>query len=134
THNIYQYVFANAGFANPVSVGPNATNIDFAAVYSTNTAPLITSQPFSQTVNVGANVTFSVVASGTQPLAFQWRLNGVNISGANSSSYTLFSVQASNSGSYSVVVSNVAGTATSSTAFLTVNSAPFITAQPASQA
>ena len=100
-------------------------------------APTITTAPVSQTVTAGTNVTFSVVASGTAPLSYQWRLNGGNIAGATSSTLTLTSVTTGQSGgSYSVVVTNVAGNATSSAATLTVNPAPIaptITTQPVTQ-
>ncbi|HXY00822.1 MAG TPA: immunoglobulin domain-containing protein, partial [Candidatus Limnocylindrales bacterium] len=51
-------------------------------------APTITTQPQNQTVNFGQTATFSVVASGTPPLSYQWNKNGGAISGATSSSYT----------------------------------------------
>src|ERR1019366_8014598 len=47
----------------------------------TGTPPSIVTQPQSQTVGVGSNVTFTVTASGTAPLSYQWRLNGTNIAG-----------------------------------------------------
>jgi len=100
------------------------------------TAPTITTQPASQTVTAGSSVTFSVVASGTAPLSYQWKFNGANISGATSSSFTIASAQSANAGSYTVTVSNSAGSVTSAAATLTVNSspvAPTITTQPASQ-
>lgn len=86
-------------------------------------APSITTQPASQTVTAGQSVTFSVVAAGTAPLSYQWQQNGVAISGATSSSYTISSAQSANAGSYTAVVSNSAGSATSNAATLTVNSA-----------
>ncbi|MBP9900792.1 MAG: immunoglobulin domain-containing protein [Verrucomicrobia bacterium] len=110
-----------------------------AAVLTVNAAavvPSITTQPASQTVTAGANVSFTVAASGTAPLSYQWRLNGGNIGGATSATLTLTSVTTGQTGSYSCVVSNGAGSATSSAAVLTVNAAavvPSITTQPASQ-
>ena len=86
------------------------------------TAPTITTQPASQTVTAGSSVTFSVVASGTAPLSYQWKFNGANISGATSSSFTIASAQSANAGSYTVTVSNSAGSVTSAAATLTVNS------------
>jgi hypothetical protein len=65
-------------------------------------------------------VTFTVSAGGTAPLSYQWRFNGTNIPGANLSSYTRMNLQPSDSGNYSVQVTNVAGTITSSNALLTV--------------
>ena len=111
-----------------------------AAVLTVNpapVAPLITTQPSSQTVTAGNNVSFTVAASGTSPFSYQWRLNGANIGGATSATLTLTSVTTGQSGgSYSCFVSNVAGTVTSSAATLTVNAAPIaptITLQPVSK-
>ena len=64
-----------------------------------------------------------MVASGTAPLTYQWKLGGTNISGATSSSYTIASAQTANAGNYTVTVSNSVGSVTSSTATLTVTAA-----------
>jgi hypothetical protein len=90
-------------------------------------APSIVIQPVSQAVTAGQPATFSVVASGTAPLNYQWRKNGTAISGATSVSYITAAAAASDNGSqFSVVVSNSAGEASSSAAILTVN-APTVT-------
>lgn len=86
--------------------------------------PSITTQPQSQTVNSGANVSFTVAASGTAPLTYQWRKGAVNISGATSATLSLTAVTTGDAGSYDVVVTNAYGSATSSAATLTVNSLP----------
>jgi len=84
-------------------------------------SPLVVTQPASQTVTVGQTVTFTVVASGTGPLTYQWYKNGVAISGATSSSYTTPPVATGDTGSvYTVVVSNSAGSANGGPATLTV--------------
>lgn len=83
-------------------------------------APVITTQPTNRTAVIGENVTFNVGNSGTLPMSYQWRLGGTNLSAATNSSITRTNVQLSNTGAYSVVVSNAAGTATSSNAVLTV--------------
>jgi hypothetical protein len=94
------------------------------AAISSPVAPVITSQPASQTVIAGQTATFSVTVTGTAPLSFQWKRSGTNISGANSSSYTTPATTAADSGAqFSVVVSNSAGSATSTNATLTVNAA-----------
>jgi pectate lyase len=98
--------------------------------------PSITTQPVSQTVSAGANVSFSASAEGTAPLSYQWQKNGAAISGATSATLNLTNVQGADSGNYRVVVSNAAGSATSTTAVLNVLTgpvAPAITSQPASQ-
>src|SRR5580700_1531746 len=105
-----------------------------AATLTVNVAPTITTQPVSQTVNVGQTATFSVVATGTAPLSYQWQKNGTAISGATAASYTTPATSASDNGStFLVVVSNAAGNMASAAATLTVNVAPTITTQPASQ-
>ena len=87
-------------------------------------APSITTQPASQTVTAGQTATFSVTATGTAPLSYQWKKNGTAISGAISSSYTTPATTSSDNGAqFTVVVSNTVGSATSSAATLTVNSA-----------
>jgi uncharacterized protein YdaL len=98
-----------------------------------NIAPAITTQPKNSTNVVGTAASFTVVASGTAPLHYQWRLGGVNISGATSATYTISSVRASNAGSYTVVVTNIAGSVTSAAATLTVGTAPAILLPPLSQ-
>ena len=87
-------------------------------------APTITSQPASQTVTVGQTATFTVMASGTAPLSYQWLKNNSNISSATGASYTTpATVAGDNGASFTVVVSNSAGSVTSSAAMLTVNTA-----------
>lgn len=101
-----------------------------------STAPTITTQPQSQTVNAGATVTFSVAAGGTPAPTFQWTRNGTAIANATASSLTLSNVQPSAAGAYAVTVTNSAGSVTSSAAMLTVAGggggagAPAIALQP----
>ena len=88
------------------------------------TPPYITTQPTNQTVTAPQTATFSVVASGTAPLSYQWQKNGANVSGATASSYTTPATKTSDNGStFKVVVSNTAGSVTSNAATLTVNPA-----------
>jgi hypothetical protein len=106
-------------------------------VSAATVAPSITTQPANQSVAAGQTATFSVGASGTAPLSYQWRKNSVNISGATSSSYTTPATTSSDNGEkFDVVVSNSVGNATSNQATLTVSAAPVaptITVQPANQ-
>ncbi|HVW77398.1 MAG TPA: immunoglobulin domain-containing protein [Alloacidobacterium sp.] len=84
-------------------------------------APVIVTQPASQTVPLGISATFSVAASGASPMSYQWERNGKPITGASSLSYTIEQVQETDNGaSFSVIVSNASGTATSRPATLTI--------------
>jgi Immunoglobulin domain len=117
---------ANAGIYTVVVSNPGGDTESADAVLNVNAALSISVQPVNQSVRAGSNATFTVTATGTAPLSYQWRFNGSSIGGAIASSYTILSAQANDAGSYSVVVSNVAGTVTSSNAQLTVT-----TPQPA---
>jgi hypothetical protein len=95
-------------------------------------SPTLIAEPQSQTVKVGADVTFTVSATGTAPLSYFWLRNGTAVAGASELSYTLNNVQVSDSGSqFSCLVSNAAGMATSQPATLTVTPpvAGFVTRQ-----
>ena len=82
--------------------------------------PAITSQPQSQSVSAGTNALFTVIASGANPLAYQWRFQGTNLATATGSSLSLSNVQPADAGLYDVVVSNAAGLAASAMATLSV--------------
>ena len=82
--------------------------------------PVISTQPLSQTVIAGTNVTLSVGASGSLPLFWQWSVNGKPIQDATNSSLDIPSVSLGQAGTYSVIVSNLFGVTTSSNATLTV--------------
>jgi glucose/arabinose dehydrogenase len=92
-------------------------------------APSITTHPASQSVPAGQAVTFSVNATGTQPLAYQWQRGTTNITGATSSSYTFTAQATDNGATFRVIVSNAFGSVTSNAATLnvSVNTAPTAT-------
>jgi glucose/arabinose dehydrogenase len=129
---------ANAGSYRVIvsnTFGTVTSNTASLTVNVTSTAPTITTQPVSQQVNVGAAVSLSVVASGTAPLSYQWQKlvgsNWTNV-GTNSATFAIAAAAVSNAGSYRVVVTNSAGSATSNTATLSVNQLPVATiASPA---
>ncbi|HTY87137.1 MAG TPA: immunoglobulin domain-containing protein [Candidatus Acidoferrum sp.] len=103
---------------------------------ATNTPPAITTQPASLTVTQAQSATFTVIATGTAPLTYFWRKGGIPMTNGPNPSLTMANVQPTNAGTYSVIVSNSAGTVTSSNATLTVivpPAAPAIATQPASQ-
>jgi hypothetical protein len=117
------YVFNNvqAGQAGAYSVIVSNTFGSVTSSVATLTVlvpPAITSQPQSQTVPPGGGVTFTVTATGTAPLSYQWQYNGNGL-GPGTNTFT-----AHRAGSYSVVVSNAAGTVLSDTATLSFSQAP----------
>jgi hypothetical protein len=84
--------------------------------------PTITAQPASRTVAVGQTATFSVAATGSQPLSYQWQRGTTNIAGATSASYSLVAAAGDNGATFRVLVTNAFGSVTSSSATLTVSS------------
>jgi len=113
----------------------NSAILTVSASTPTAVAPSIVTQPASVTANVGSTATLAVGVDGSGPLSFQWRRDGANIAGATSAVLTFPAVALPNAGSFSVVVSNSAGSVTSSNAVLDVSAAstptaPSITSQP----
>ena len=107
---------------------------DAASVYritsTGSSVPQITQQPADRTVPIGGTATFTVAATGTAPLSYQWQKNSTNIAGATTASYTTPPVGAGdNNSAYRCVVTNAAGTVTSNAGILTItsNTAPSLT-------
>jgi hypothetical protein len=119
----YSVVLTN--FSGGVTSAPAALTVNFP--------PGISAQPSPVSVVVSNSATFSVTASGTATLVYQWRQNGTNLSYATGISLTLANCQATNAGNYSVIITNNFGSVTSAPAALTVNFPPSITAPPSSQ-
>jgi polygalacturonase/pectin methylesterase-like acyl-CoA thioesterase len=97
--------------------------------------PTITAQPTNQTLTNGQTALFTVAATGLPTPAYQWLKNSTNYPGATNATLTLTNVQSGDAGTYSAVVSNSAGSVTSSNAVLTMIgfSSPVITTQPTNQ-
>ena len=133
SYTVSSITSSSAGTYHVVVTNANGsvTSADATLTIGAAVAPAITTQPASQTVKVGATATFSVVASGSGPLTYQWYYNGSQIAGATSSSYSV-TTTASSGGGYYVIVTNSVGTAQSNTATLTVLTTPVITQQPTS--
>lgn len=113
--------------------GASGNGTVFSLALTPASAPLITSQPSSRTNIAGTTASFGVVASGTAPLSYQW-LKGTNaLSQQNGSTLSLTNVSDADASTYSVIVSNAAGTVTSEPATLTVIDPPVIAKQPLSQ-
>jgi endonuclease/exonuclease/phosphatase family metal-dependent hydrolase len=99
---------------------------DFSLNFQTGTtnatsAPLITLQPQSQSVDAGSDVTFSIAATGTPAPVFQWRFNGTNLVGETNAVLALSGVSTNQAGGYNATVSNLAGSTNSQTVTLAVN-------------
>jgi hypothetical protein len=103
------------------NVGSVTSNPALLIVNAAMSAPVITSQPTSQTVTVPNSALFSAAATGTAPMSYQWKRNGLAISGASGSTYMTPATSTSDNGAaFSVVISNAAGSATSAAATLSV--------------
>ncbi|MGA2241369.1 MAG: S8 family serine peptidase [Verrucomicrobiota bacterium] len=105
---ILQTSGADAGWVDEVSWVPGGT------------APSITNQPVGLLINPGNDANFSVGATGTPPLQYQWRLNGVALTDATNTTLVVTNVHVAQTGDYSVVVSNDYGSVTSAVAVLSV--------------
>lgn len=124
--------------SNTVLVGPSQVDITLPTCLvldNTPTPPTIVDAPVATSATVGEPAFFTVVASGTRPLRYQWQRNGVDIAGATYE-YLLFrAVGPSDAGTYRVIVTNAVGTVTSAGVQLTVKTpvAPTIVSQPTAQ-
>lgn len=96
-------------------------------------SPAILAGPENQVLQEGDDAVFSVTATGTAPLHYQWLYEGAPIPNANSSTYTRASVLPAYAGNYSVLITNIAGRVTSTNALLTVAQPPTITSAPQPQ-
>ena len=92
--------------------------------------PVVTNEPVDLVVIVSNTATFTVGASGDSPLSYQWYFNVTNVVGLNTNVLVLNSVTAADAGSYSVIITNASGSATSTPALLTVAYPPVITNEP----
>lgn len=99
----------------------SAPNLVFSPAASGVTAPAISVQPSGASLVAGGSHTLAVNATGSSPLAYQWRRNGVAIAGATGSQYALTNATSASAGAYTVIVSNAAGSVMSATATITVS-------------
>jgi hypothetical protein len=115
------WTYTKDGADNPTGI-PFADSawLDEVTITPLPTAPSITSQPQSQTNYYGTSAQLSVVANGSLPLIYQWRLNSNNIPAATNSSLLLANVSNTNAGVYAVLVTNLYGSKLSSNATFAV--------------
>jgi autotransporter-associated beta strand protein len=123
TFNVVQTGFNGAGFGT-FRVAQDGNNLVLRFVFP----PVVTTHPASQTVFPGDSATFSVIATGSPTLTYQWKKDGSPILDATTTSYTINPVSGTDAGSYTVVVTNGEGAATSNPAVLSVS--PVITVEP----
>jgi hypothetical protein len=135
---VYTVLITNPGNPDPGVLSAPAL---LTVIEGTNAVPpVILQQPQSRTVVLGSSASFHVEATGTPPLGYRWRKDGIDIPGANANTFVITSAQFSDAGSYTVVVTNAANPAPgviSVPATLTVvqgtNAGPFIVQQPESR-
>ena len=113
-----------------VITGPVSSLASNSVRITTCVPVVITQQPSAVVRAVGQPASFSVAATGTAPLSYQWLKNGLNIAGATGSSYSIPSTVTADAASYSVKVTGPVGAATSSSVALTLNIAPAVSTQP----
>jgi hypothetical protein len=102
--------------------------VDQVSFIPGGTAPIITNAPTTHFVRANANTSFTVGAVGTPPLAYQWQFNGTNMANKTNTTLSLLNVQPTNSGIYSVIITNGSGSiSTNATLFVeqfVINSGP----------
>lgn len=129
----YTIPATNAGHAGTytvVATNSHGTATSEAAVLTVAVKPVIVSHPSGLMRSPGESASFTVVAEGVPPPAFQWMKSGKPIPGATGSTFTIPAVSSSDSGSYSVSATNPSGVVTSNTAQLTITAPPYIVTHP----
>jgi uncharacterized repeat protein (TIGR02543 family) len=126
-----------AGIIDDIRVyGRSLSIAETTAIYNygrtATTSPAISTQPVNRSVTEGQTASFSVAATGSGTLTYQWQKNQVNVTGATASSYTTPTLTLADNGSrYRCIITNAGGSTTSSEATLTVTMrAPVISTQP----
>jgi len=124
------YTATSTGVYDVIVTQNNCSTTSGTTTVTVNTLPEITQQPSGATKCTGDSITFSLIATGTNPLSYQWYKNDTIITGATSNNYQLITINEADAGSYKCVVSNVCGSATSDLASLIVHASLVITQQP----
>lgn len=121
---------SDAGSYTVVVNNPLGRVTSQSVTLTVQSAPTLTLHPQETTIPVGADLSLSALAAGSNPLAYQWQFEGVNIPGAIGSSFFLSNAQESDAGGYRVRVSNAFGTTNSDTAMVRVLVPPGIAVPP----
>ncbi|MFN7020870.1 MAG: immunoglobulin domain-containing protein [Phycisphaerales bacterium] len=130
TYTINPVSPSDAGDYDCVVTGPCGPATSDPATLTVTSLPILTVDPSPQSVCLGQSAMFSVTAVGSPPLIYQWRKNGIDIPGADSSTYTIPAVSAADLADYSCRVTNPCDFADSVPAALTLGGGPTITTQP----
>jgi subtilisin-like proprotein convertase family protein len=117
---------SDAGLYSAVVSNPFGSVTSALAALSVLQPPLITQQPLSLALTNGQSASFTLSATGTEPLAYQWYFQGAPVSGATALTFSVDDVQPTNAGHYFAVVTNVAGAVTSQVALLFVGVPPVL--------
>jgi len=133
TLNLTNVQFASAGDYRAIASNGGGSATSQVATLTVIFPPSITDQPVGGSVIAGQSAQLNVAAIGTDPLYYQWRHETTNVPGATDPILYIAHAQPQDAGQYSVVVSNAAGIAISSTVILSVVIPPAITNQPQSQ-
>ncbi len=133
-----RYTLANVGAGDAGTYSVNVVNgggsvLSSNAILTVIVPPSMQQQPNNLTVSAGQTASFSATVNGSPPFGYQWRFDGAAISGATNTSLVLTNAQASQAGSYTAVITNLAGSVTSGVATLIVKAPPMITTQPQSE-
>ncbi len=123
----------DAGSYDCIATNSCGSALSNSAALTVRTPPAITSQPGNQSVCVGDGASFSVAASGSATLTYQWRKDGFDIPGATADTYTIGAAALADAGVYDCVVSNTCGSATSDAATLSTGASVAIDTQPGNQ-
>lgn len=122
----------SGGYSVVITNSLGSVTSSVAVITVSNFPPIIVAQPTGGNYQVGSNFSLTVTAGGSAPFAYQWNTNGVPIPGAVSASYSVTNAQTNDSGAYTVVITNLAGSITSAVALVDVGYAPVIVQQPLS--
>jgi hypothetical protein len=133
TYSITSPASGDVGKYTCVVTGDCGTATSNAAALTINAAPSISTQPASVTTCAGNPASFTVAASGTGSIKYQWQKDGTNISSANSATYTISSASTPNAGKYTCIITGDCGSVTSNGATLSITAPPTITTQPIDQ-
>ncbi|MEK7782159.1 MAG: immunoglobulin domain-containing protein, partial [Verrucomicrobiota bacterium] len=139
TLTIVSLLLGDAGAYSLTATNPFGSATSSIASLTVLLPPAITTPPQSQSAAFGSNISFQVVATGSAPLSYQWFFNSTPLaddarhSGATTPQLSVSNLQVSDTGDYTVVVGNLAGSITSVVATLTLGTPPSITQQPQPQ-